>query len=341
MAADRVVVTGASGFVAQHCIIELLRAGFRVTGTLRDIARGEAIRSIIGAHAEAGSRLSFAEAELLADTGWNESLRGARYVLHVASPVPATLRADAESIIGPARAGTLRVLRAAARSGVERVVLTSSVSAIIFRKDARDGRTLTEEDWSTAEGLSAYDRSKVLAERDAWEFVTSSPEGRELELVAINPGLVLGPVLSRETGASAEVVRKLLAGEVPGCPRVGWAPVDVRDVASAHVAAMLTPAARGRRYICALEHVWMVEIARILADHFAHRGYPVKTRTLPDWLVRLCAKFDASMALVSRKLGRPVNVSSQRIREQLGWAPRQLNTSIIDMGESLIAHGVV
>lgn len=337
--ADKVVVTGASGFVAQHCIVELLRAGHAVTGTLRDLGKAERVRRSIQDHVPVEA-LTFTQADLQSPAGWHDSLRGARYVLHVASPVPAVAGVDERSIIEPAVSGTLRVLRAAAAAGVERVVLTSSVSAIIFRRGASE-RPSTEDDWSTLDGLGPYDKSKVLAERAAWDFVTHSPEGQGLELVALNPGLVLGPVLSRETGASAEVVRRLLSGQVPGCPRVGWAPVDVRDVAAGHVAAMVTNGSRGRRYICALEHVWMSDIARVLHDAFAARGYPVRTRTLPDWLVRICARFDKSMALVSRKLGRRVNVSSQRIRQELGWNPRQLSETIIDMGESLIAHGVV
>ncbi|WP_394825470.1 NAD-dependent epimerase/dehydratase family protein [Pendulispora albinea] len=332
-----VVVTGATGFIAQHCIATLLARGHRVRGTVRRAASVESVRDVLAKHADV-SRLEFAMADLDRDHGWTDALRGYRYVMHLASPLPARPPKHEDELIVPAREGTLRVLRAAHAVGVKRVVLTSSLSAVIFTKD-RTARTHSEKDWSDDENLGAYDKSKTLAERAAWEFVLASRGA--MELVAINPGLVLGPLLGGDPSASAEVVRRLLAREVPGSPRIGWAIADVRDVADAHVAAMFTPEAANQRFCCASGHAWMPDIARMLHQHFAPRGYRVPTRTLPDLVLRAMAFVDPSLRTVTHKLGRRVDVSTEKITRVLNWKPRSIHHAVIDMGESLIAHRLV
>lgn len=336
-----VLVTGASGFIGLHCVRELLEQGYRVRGTLRSPERAARLREALAKHVDAGDRLDFATADLTADEGWAEAVRGCSYVLHVASPLPRELPKHEDEIIVPAREGTLRVLRAAAEGGIERVVLTSSLAAVIYGH-VRDGtRTFDENDWSITDDLYPYEKSKTIAERAAWDFVNGLPEDRKLELVAINPGLVLGPVLEQDYGTSAEAVKKLMAREFPGCPRLGWAPVDVRDVASAHVAAMTTPEAAGQRFCCAIEHAWMQDMAVILKKHFADRGYKIPTRPLPDFLVRIVALFDKTARVALGDLGQYQTISTERIRRVLGWKPRSLEEMVVATGESLIEHGVV
>lgn len=339
---ETVLVTGASGFIAQHVILRLLRAGHHVRGTVRSAARGDHVRAVLASHGAPLERVELVEADLTADAGWPDAVSGCRFVLHVASPAPPRPPKHEDELIVPARDGTLRVLAAAARAGVERVVLTSSISAVLYGH-ARDGaRIYTEEDWSElTSGVGAYERSKTLAERAAWDFVSALPEDRPLELCTINPGLVLGPILEKELSVSGEVVRKLLKRELPGCPDIGFAVVDVRDVADAHLAAMETPGAAGRRFILGLEHASMLEIATILDRHYRSSGYRVPLRRLPGWLLKTVALFDETAALAVQELGKRQDVSSERARELLGFSPRSLEEAVTSMADSMIRHGVV
>lgn len=336
-----VLVTGASGFIAQHTIIALLASGYRVRGTVRSLARSAEIERVLGVHAELGGRFSLVEAELTRDEGWREACRGCRYVLHMASPLPSAPPKHKDELIVPARDGALRVLRAAVAERVERVVMTSSIAAVLYGQ-ARDGKTYDESDWSIlSDEVGAYEQSKTIAERAAWEYVKALPADQAIELVTINPGLVLGPLLSSDFSVSGEVVKKLLQRDFPACPDIGFAVVDVRDVADAHVAALTAPGAAGQRFIVAIEHAAMLEIAKILDREFGPRGFKVPTRRLPNWLLRTVSIWDKTARLAIQELGKRQDVSSARARDVLGWKPRSLEAMVVDMGESMIAHGAV
>lgn len=336
-----VLVTGATGFLATHVIFHLLQAGRRVRGTVRSLARGERLRAELAKVADV-SALSFVEADLDRDQGWAEAVQDCAHVLHVASPVPRTPPATPDDVIRPARNGALRVLRAAAEAGVARVVMTSSTSAVLYGHPRDGSRVYDERDWSNlTEAVGPYERSKTLAERAAWDYVAGLPCDRRLELVTLNPGLVLGPLLTDDYSVSGEVVRKLLRAETPGCPRLGWAAVDVRDVAAAHLAALEQPQAAGQRFILAIEHAEWQTIAQLLARHYAAQGFRIPTRRVPDWVLKLVAKWDETAALALPELGLRQDVSSAQARALLGFAPRSLETMVIDMADSMIARGIV
>ncbi len=282
------------------------------------------------------------EADLGSDPGWREAVTGCTYVLHVASPFPAEVPKNEMDVIRPAVEGTKRVLSACAESGtVKRVVVTSSVAAVAFGHDARDRRVRTEADWSNVDRCEAYQKSKTLAERAAWDLVAELPAGRRLELAVINPGFVLGPVMNADPGTSGEVVRKLLAREMPACPRIGFAPVDVRDIAIAHRLAMENPQAAGNRYICAGEHMWIEDMAKVLAAEFNPKGYRVPTGRLPYWLMWVVARFDKTIRLALEYVGRQELVSCDKAKRELGWSMRPVEQSIIDTGRSMIEYGIV
>lgn len=335
----RVLVTGATGFVAGHVIAELLAHGHPVRATVRDLADTGKRAHLVELARRLGGDLEFAAADLGADTGWAAAVAGCAAVLHVASPFPATPPKDERELIEPAVQGTLRVLRAAADADVRRVVLTSSVAAIAYGHG--NDAVRTEADWSVVDRVPAYQKSKTLAERAAWDFVAALPDERGLELVALNPGMILGPLLTAATSTSHEPVRKLLAREVPGSVRTGWTPVDVRDLAVAHRLALETPAAAGNRYICAAPPLWMGELARMLADEYNPRGYRVPTRVLPNWLIRALALVDGTVRLTVPVLGRTENVSAAKAEAELGWRMRPVRDTVLDTAESLIAHGLV
>jgi nucleoside-diphosphate-sugar epimerase len=334
-----VAVTGASGYIALHVIRELLGRGYAVRGTLRDLARGAQVEHALAGHVDMAG-LSFVEADLMMDGGWAAAVADCRYVLHIASPLPQAPPKHEDELIVPARDGALRVLRASAEAGVARVVMTSSVAAIL--QSGRTTGAYDESDWSDPDTpITAYSKSKTIAERAAWDFVAGLPAEGRPELVTILPSLVLGPLLDADGSASVEAVRKFLAREIPGVPRVGFSLVDVRDVAEAHVRAMEAPEAAGQRFICSGEFYWRADVARVLKAHLAARGYKIATRELPDWAVCLFALIDSSARSIVPQLGIRKEIDASRLAATLDWHPRPPDQSIRDTADSLIELGVV
>lgn len=330
-----VTVTGASGFIALHCVQRLLTDGYRVRGTLRRLDRAPTLRAALTLTPEADARLEFCAADLVADAGWDEALAGSTFVLHTASPVPAWQPRHEDDVVVPARDGTLRVLRAAADAGVRRVVVTSSVAAVCSGVERGPHRTFAEDDWSDlGSHMPAYSRSKTLAERAAWAYVANLPSARRFELATINPSFVLGPSLTGGANASNEIVRRLVARGLPGVPRLLFHLVDVRDVADLHVRAMKSAAAAGRRFIATTEGWWYAEIARALAE----ADIAVPTRVVPDWVVRLLGLVDPTVRLVVGDLGREYHLSSARARQELGWSPRGVRETLVDTARAIVAH---
>jgi dihydroflavonol-4-reductase len=340
-AGTRVLVTGATGFVAMHCIAQLLEQGYYVRGTLRSLDREPKLRAIIAAHAGSDKWLELVQADLLRDAGWEAAVSDCAFVLHVASPYPLQPPQHEDDLIIPAREGTLRVLRAAAACGVRRVVVTSSAVAVM-EGHADNSRTFTEADWTNVDGpIGAYAKSKTLAEQAAWEFVRQPDIQQRLELATINPVNVYGPLLDNEYRSSVELIRTLMSGKLPAVPRINFPIVDVRDVAAAHLAAMTTMEAAGKRFCCVGAICSMLEIAQILSQHFDGRGYRIPTHQAPDFVVRALALVSGTARSAAGYLGRPNAISNERIRTVLGWKPRSAEEAIISMAESMIQFGMV
>jgi len=336
-AAKPVLVTGASGFIAIHCIIQLLEQGYHVRGTLRSLNRAEELRNTLSKFTQLNERLDFVETDLLADQGWAEAVSGCDYVLHIASPFPLDAPKDENDLIRPAREGTLRVLRAAAENGVKRVVLTSS-NAAVSAGHPRSKTHFDENDWSLTDSptIDPYSKSKTLAERAAWEFMQRLAKGHPLELTVINPGLVLGPLPDGHQRTSGEMVQQLMSGKLPGLAHVQFSGVDVRDVAAAHLTAMLVPEAAGQRFICIAKQFWLKEAAETLKKQFEPRGYKIKTNVLPNWMVYIAAIFIKPARLTLRSLNRETFIDTSRIRKTLSWKPRSLEETLVSMAESMI-----
>lgn len=337
-----VLVTGASGYIGGHVAREFLEHGYRVRGTVRSLANPKKVDHLRALGAAHGGRLELVEADLERDAGWKDAVAGCTYVEHVASPFPAAAPKDENELIRPAVDGTLRVLRAASEDGsVRRVVVTSSVAAVAYGHTTPITRPLTEDDWSVVENCEAYQKSKTLAERAAWDFVAGLPASRRLELVTVNPGFVAGPLSGPEIGTSGEVVGRLMRRELPACPEIGFATVDVRDVAIAHRLATEVPAAAGQRFIAAGDHVWMQDIGRILAAEFGPKGYRPPTGKLPYPVMWLVARFDRSVRLVLQYVGKKETVSHEKATRILGWKPRPVRETFVEMASSMIDKGLI
>ena len=337
----RVLVTGGSGYIASYCIAKLLREGVQVRTTIRSMSREAGIRATIGKLVKSDERLEVVMADLNEDTGWREACSDCSGVLHVASPFPARRPKEDDELVRPARDGALRVLKASRDVGVRRLILTSSTAAVSYGHGGRS-RPFTEADWSDPSVLadsSAYERSKMIAERAAWDW--HAQEGGALELATVCPGAVLGPVLGKEHSASIEIVKRLIDGSMPGLPRFGWPLVDVRDIADLHVLALDAPAAAGQRYIGAGPFYWMKNVAQVLRSRVPEVAAKVPTRNLPDWLVRLSSLIDPVLRERMYELGKERSLSAEKAKHELGWMPRSNEDMIADTARSLLAEGVV
>jgi len=340
MAGETVLVTGGSGYIGGWCVIELLRRGYVVRTTVRDLKSEPTVRAAMEPLIAKDAPLTFHAVNLLSDDGWDAAAAGCDYVLHVASPISVAEPKDPDELIVPAREGALRAIRAAIKAGVRRVVMTSSVAATGRGYDAPDGVS-DETNWTDGDDVrvGAYGRSKTLAERAAWDLIASS--GGATQLATVNPALVLGPVLSGDFSGSIQVVQRLMAGKVPGVPRLGFNIVDVRDVADLHIRAMTDEAAAGQRFIAAGEWAWMIDIAKILKARLGAEAAKVPTGKAPDFLLRLVGLFDRDIAGVTGSLGRKRDFSSAKAQSTLGWRPRPLEETIVDCARSLVAAGAV
>jgi nucleoside-diphosphate-sugar epimerase len=336
-----VLVTGGSGFIGSHCILQLLAAGHQVRTTLRNPRRERDVRAMLqyGGGIDAGDRLKFFAAHLEDASGWPQAIAGCDYVLHVASPLPANVPKHEDELILPARNGALNVLRAARDAGVKRVVLTSSFAAIGYGRKPRQ-TPFDETDWTDAGNAAPYAKSKTLAERAAWDFIAE--QGGGLELAVINPVLVLGPVMGADYSTSILVVKRMLDGSVPGCPRLYFGIVDVRDVADLHIRAMTDPAARGERFLAvAGDFLPLLDIARVLKKRMGAAAHRVPTRQLPDWLVRTAAHFNPTVRQMLPELGKWKNAGSGKAMRVLHWNPRPGEESILATAESLARLGLI
>jgi dihydroflavonol-4-reductase len=337
-----VLVTGGSGFVGVHTILQLLAAGHTVRTTVRHPDRSRDVLTMLRqGGAEPGNRLAFATADLTEDAGWREAVGDCEYVLHVASPLSTAVPDDENEMIIPAREGTLRVLRAAREAGVKRVVITSSFGAVSYGHPPQDA-PFDETDWTNLDSLDLhpYIKSKTLAERAAWDFVAR--EGDGLELSVINPTGIFGPALGPDFSGSIGIIKELLDGTMPAVPRIYFGLIDVRDVAELHLRAMTSSAAKGERFIAvAGETMSILDIAKVLRAKLGAAARRVPRFQAPDWLMRLAALRNPMARASLPMLGKRRRANGEKARRLLGFAPRGNEEMILDTAASLIRLGLV
>ncbi|UGA48159.1 aldehyde reductase [Bradyrhizobium quebecense] len=337
-----VLVTGGSGFIGVHTILQLLADGHTVRTTLRNPDRSKDVIAMLReGGALAADQVGFVTADLTRDDGWREAAAGCDYVLHVASPLGAHLPEDENELIVPAREGTLRVLRAARDASVKRVVVTSSFAAIGYGHPPQ-AEPFDETTWSNLDGpdVQAYPKSKTLAERAAWDFVAR--EGNGLELAVVNPTAVFGPALGADFSESIGIIKALLDGAMPAVPRIHFGLVDVRDVADLHLRAMTSPKARGERFLAvAGETISVLQVARLLRRKLGSKARRVPRFQAPDWMMRLAARRNPLARAALPLLGKVRRSTSAKAQNLLGWRPRGNEEMIVATAESLIRLGLV
>ncbi len=338
-----VLVTGGTGFIGSHVILQLLNDGHQVRTTMRNLKReGDLLAQLKTGGVVPDGQLSCYAADLMQDAGWAEAVAGCDFVHHVASPFPLHVPKDENELILPARDGALRVLRAARNAGVKRVVLTSSFAAVGYGHPPAKSH-FDETDWTDLTSdvpVAPYQKSKTIAEHAAWEFVAR--EGGSLQLAVVNPVGVFGPVLGPDLATSIILTQRLLNGDVPGCPNLSFGVVDVRDVVDLHLRAMIDPKANGERFLAvAGESVSILDIAKIYMSHMGAAASKVPTRRIPDWLLRIVAQFDGATKGILPELGTVKTASNAKARRVLGWTPRSNEESILSTGESLLRLGLL
>lgn len=339
---QRVLVTGGSGFIAGHCILQLLEQGYLVRTTIRSLGKEATVRATLAEAGMAhGENLSFVAADLMRDAGWAAAVAEVDFVLHVASPVQPGHIENEDSLIVPAREGALRVLRAARDAGVKRVVLTSAFHAVSWGHP-HDGHIFTERDWTILDGpgVDAYGKSKTLAERAAWDFIAK--EGGSLELVTTLPVAVMGPVMGREISGSNHIVQAMLTGKIPGFPDLYIPIVDVRDVARAHLVAMTSPEAAGQRLLLSNgAPLAMKEIGATIRAELGSAASRVPTRSIPSFVIRLGALFKPQFKAIAPDLGYAKKTTNERARRMLGWTPRDPHEAIRAAARTMVEKGLV
>ena len=330
----KVLVTGVSGYIGQHCALELLRQGYSVRGTVRNLAKKDVIINALSKEIDLKDALEFCELDLLKDAGWNEAMEGCDFVLHVASPFVNSEPKDENLYIKPAVEGTLRALNAAKNAGVKRIVVTSSMVSMLG--DADKSIELNQSTWTNVNSkkVSAYAKSKTLAEKSAWKFIKDQDAKNPLELVVVNPGPVFGPTLSGDlSGASMGMYKDLILGKMPMLPQSSINMSDVRDIAKIHVLAMENEKAKGQRFIVATQQAHSFqEMAMILKSN----GYDkVSTKLAPNLLLKIMANFNRDLKSMIGFIGKTYSGDVSPTMKTFNWKPFALEATVLDTAKSV------
>jgi len=334
---ETVLVTGGTGFIGLHCLQQLLDKGYKVRTTIRSESRKQEVLEAMKKHSSNCENLEFYIADLLKDDGWKEAVEGSKYVLHVASPFFLGEPENEDVFIKPAVEGTLRVLKACADADVQKVVLTSSFAAVGYGHP-REKEVYTEEDWSSVDGeISAYAKSKTLAEKAAWEFVENLEESKKFDLTVINPVAVTGPMLTSDIGSSNDFLLKLISGSMPACPKIHMGYIDVRDVAKAHIFSMTEEKTNGERIIVSENEMFFAEVGKTLNEAGFKKS---PTKELPNFLVKIMSFFVGELKTLISALDRKGDIDKTKAERFFNWEYISTEQSVTETAQQLQEMGL-
>jgi nucleoside-diphosphate-sugar epimerase len=336
-----ILVTGATGFVGKWTILELLRVGHNVRGTVRSLGRGDEVRATIAGELGQGTldRLELVEADLLDDKGWTEAMLGVTTVMHIATAIRADEPKDQSLVIRPALEGTQRVLRFANAAGIKRIIMTSSIATVGYGHGQTSGRRVYDETYFTnldnMRWTWAYCVGKTKAEQFAWAFAKE----HGINLTTIHPGAIIGPALDQDASISLGMVSGLLAGAVPAMPSNGFSIIDVRDVAALHLAALDKPEAANQRYLATSEYTPFPKVAEILREAYPDWGITMKQ--VPDWIIKIIASFGGPARQIINDIGNEKVFDGSKGEKLIGRKFINAKDSILATADSVIRLGLV
>ena len=340
----KVLLTGASGYIGKHILLQLLNQGYDVRASVRSLSKAQEVRDAVRTHlfndGALEKNLTFVELDLEKDSGWDAALKDIDVLMHTASPFPLASPKDENDLIRPAVDGTLRALKAAKSSGVKRVILTSSMAAIYGRELDAGVSEYDETMWTDVThpvGRGAYTKSKTLAEKAAWDFVRS--DAPEIALTTINPVLVLGAPLDKNFGSSISLVERILKGSDPMLPDLKFAIVDVRDVAKMHVDAIKNDETKGERILSSSGTISFVEIAKYLKSIYPKSK--VKSAQAPTAIIKFLSIFDGTIKTILPQLGKPMRISNAKAKRLMGISFIPIEVTLRESAEYLIKNGVL
>ena len=337
----KIMITGVSGFLGSHMAVEGLKRGYKVVGTIRNKEKEAEVISTLKSHVSADqlNNLQFSYCDLTKSEGWSEAMAGCEAIIHVASPFNLELPKHEDDLIIPARNGVKHVFEAALQNNIHRIVQTSSIAAIMYGNE-KGKSNFDETDWTNENGpmVSPYTKSKTLAEKLVWEIAQQNPQ---LKVTTINPGFILGPILGKDPGTSAAVILKMMKGEYPGVPQLGFPTVDVRDVIELHFKALESETAIGQRYAAVSESIWFKEIAQFVLDAQPSYNKKVKAKELPNWFIKIFSLFEKSTRMIIPELGFKANISNEKAKQQLGFAPRTAKEAVMSTANALVEMKLV
>jgi dihydroflavonol-4-reductase len=333
----KVLLTGISGYMGNHCAVELLKNGYAVRGSVRSLSKSQKVIEAIKKEVDPKDNLEFCELDLLSDDGWDDAMKGCEYVMHVASPFINIEPKDENQYIRPAVDGTMRALKAAKSAGIKRVVLTSSMVSML--ENADKSIKVNSESWTNvkAKNVSAYAKSKTLAEQAAWDFINAQQDTPKMEFAVVNPGPVFGPSLSGDlTGASMSMFTNMIQGKMPMVPQASINMSDVRDIAKIHVLALENDKADGKRFIVTTEEPFAFqEVAKILKSN----GYDkVSTKLAPNFLLKLLGNFDREAKSMRSFIGKTYNGDVSLTTKTFDWNPIPFKKTVLDTAKSIESY---
>ena len=333
---EKVLVTGATGYIGLHCIQQLLDQGYAVNGSLRSLERKDEIIKSLESHNTSTEHLKLFSFNLNEDEGWDDGMEGCNYLIHVASPIALEIKSE-DFFVKPAVAGVKRALKFAKKHNIKKVILTSSVAAIFHGIELKE--YYDENDWSDPENPSIdhYSKSKTLAEKAAWDFIEA--EGKPFEFSVINPALVIGPSLSNDLGESNKAIQMVATGKMPVAVPLQFGYVDVRDVAAAHILAMQKQASDGERFALAEKDMWYEDVAKVLRENGFNKAPKL---SVPVWAAKILANFSPELKMALPYIGRVRSVKyTSKAKDLLGWNPRPAEESILATANQIKDLGLI